>query len=422
VKTKLFWEKFDNGLRMWDDKAQTLQYTSSAGLSVYNDWALGGSIEGGHDFGDRDTLKLATHIRRDTHSAWSNIFTDQYGTNGSTKPISPTCLTSSTNPNIPCFRTPSSTFVEDVYSLAAENTIHINSSLDFVQGVSNDWLHPQRADDYVSGGYISGTQYQPSWTHYSLADTSAFNWQGALIWRYSDTAKLFANVSDRTRFPTLFERFSTRFGGNVSNPTLAPEQATNYQLGWTDAFAPNSQVSILGYYATVKNMIQSVNISGTYVDQLGNIQAFNSTQNQNVGSGYRYGVDLAIDYAWTSTLKVGGNISYIQNQITNPNDPTFRPTGIPTMKGGVYVAWQPIDGLTLTGDVQVANDRWSQGAQNKYVTTGSYVLANVGADYKVRENLTVSGGVKNIFDNLYELTWGFPEAGRTYYIAMRQTF
>ena len=422
VNTKLFWERFANGLRMWDDKAQTLQYSSSAGLSVYNDWSLGGSIEAGHNFGDRDTLKVATHIRRDTHSSWSNFFTDQYGTNAGTTPTSPTCMTSVSNPNIACFTSPNSTFVEDNTSLAVENTFHINKSLDFVQGISNDWVHTRQADDYVLGGYSGGTQYQPYWVHYALADKSAFNWQGALIWRYSDTAKLYANVSDRTRFPTLFERFSTRFGNALSNPDLAPEQATNYQIGWSGQFAPNSQVSVLGYYATVRNMIQGVAVSGTYLDPLGNIQPYSSTQNQNVGSGSRYGIDFAIDYALSATVKVGGNFSYIHNQITNPNDPTFQPTGIPTMKGGAYVAWKPLDGLTLTADVQIANDRWSQGVQNKYVTTGAYTLANVGAEYRLPHDLTVSAGVKNIFDNLYELNWGFPEAGRTYYVSMRQTF
>ena len=53
---------------------------------------------------------------------------------------------------------------------------------------------------------------------YQLRDVQAPNFQGAAIWRYSDTNKVYFNVSDRERFPTIFERFSSRFGGATSNP------------------------------------------------------------------------------------------------------------------------------------------------------------------------------------------------------------
>ena len=35
----------------------------------------------------------------------------------------------------------------------------------------------------------------------------------------------------RTRFPTLFERYSTRFGTRAVDPNLDPERATNYEIG-----------------------------------------------------------------------------------------------------------------------------------------------------------------------------------------------
>ena len=38
----------------------------------------------------------------------------------------------------------------------------------------------------------------------------------------------------RTRFPTLFERYSTRFGARAADPNLDPERATNYELGASD--------------------------------------------------------------------------------------------------------------------------------------------------------------------------------------------
>ena len=41
---------------------------------------------------------------------------------------------------------------------------------------------------------------------------------------------------------------------------------------------------------------------------------------------------------------------------------------------------------------------------------------------KLRDDLMVSAGVRNIFDNEYALAWGFPEPGRTFHIGMKGTF
>lgn len=427
IKTRTFWETFDNAIDMWDNAAQTQRYSTSAARSVYQDWAVGNALEFGKDFGAFDTLKLATHVRRDSHSEWNELFTDRYGLNAATAPKSSSCATSITS-SATCFVEPTQTSTEDTYSVAAENTVHITPSVDWVQGVGYDLRHLNRAEDYVIGQYKSGTYYQPYWVNYQLTNDSAFNWQSAAIWRYSETAQLFLNISDRTRFPTLFERYSSRFGTAASNPDLRPERAVNYQLGWTNAFAPKSQVSVLVYYADVTDMIQSVATGRSFTDPIsGKVSAI--TQNQNVGDGYRYGIDFAVDYALSASLLLGGNVSYIRNVLTNPSDPTVQQTGIPTVKGMLYASYSPIESVTLTPSLQFADDRWSAKNEvianksvSSYVKTGSYMLANMTAEYRMRENLTWSAGVKNIFDQEYSLAWGYPDAGRTYYIGAKATF
>jgi len=423
VKTRTFWETFDNAIDMWDNPAQTQRYSTSAARSIYQDWAVGNALEIGKDFGTFDTLKLATHVRRDSHSEWNELFTDQYGLNAATTKKSASCSTSIVSSST-CFVEPKQTSTEDTYSVATENTVHITPGFDWVQGFGYDWRHLSRAEEFVVGQYKSPVYYAPSWINYKLTDDSAFNWQSAAIWRYSDTAKLFLNISDRTRFPTLFERYSSRFGTAASNPDLRPERAVNYQVGWTNAFAPKSQVSVLVYYADVRDMIQSVATGAIYVDPISGRRS-NVTQNRNVGDGYRYGADFAVDYAVTPALLLGGNVSYIHNVLTNLSDPTIQQTGIPTVKGMLYASYNPIDSVTLTPSLQFADDRWSaknEVSGSSYVKTGAYTLANFNAEYRMRENLTWSAGVKNIFDQEYSLAWGFPEAGRSYYLAMKATF
>jgi iron complex outermembrane receptor protein len=423
VATKLYWEKFDNSINMYDDAAQTQMYSTSAEYSYYADWAAGGSIEAGHDFGKSDTLKGAFFYRRDNHSEWNQYFVDQYGLNGATTLTSSTCPTTKTT-NVPCFFEPKQHDVEDTYSAALENTYHVTKQIDLVQGISYDWRHLLEANDYSLGSYTNKTYYPSSWVYYPLADSHAVNWQGAAIWRYSDTAKLYANISDRTRFPTIFERFSSRFGSAASNPSLNPERAVNYQIGWTNAFAEKSQVSVDVYYATVKDLIQSVTTSATYTDPITK-KVSNISQSQNVGDGYRYGIDIAADYALLDNLTIGGNFSYIHNVITNPSDANYKQSGIPELKSLLYASWKPISTVTLTPSFEVASQRWTSSTINgatTYFETGAYALVNLSAEWRVQQNVTLNAGVRNIFDRAYTPAWGYPDPGRSFFAGLKATF
>ena len=44
------------------------------------------------------------------------------------------------------------------------------------------------------------------------------------------------------------------------------------------------------------------------------------------------------------------------------------------------------------------------------------------ATYTVSRNLELAIGLKNLLDENFELAWGFPQPGRTYYVKTRMTF
>jgi hypothetical protein len=51
-----------------------------------------------------------------------------------------------------------------------------------------------------------------------------------------------------------------------------------------------------------------------------------------------------------------------------------------------------------------------------FVRTGAYTLINADATYTVSRNLDVAVGFKNVLDQNFQLAWGFPEQGSTFYI------
>ena len=54
-----------------------------------------------------------------------------------------------------------------------------------------------------------------------------------------------------------------------------------------------------------------------------------------------------------------------------------------------------------------------------YVRTGEYTLVNLQAEYRARGGWQVAVGGRNLTDEEYELAWGFPESGRSWYAKLR---
>lgn len=385
IKTKLYYNTFQNGLYSWDDANYSRQVTSKAFSSYYDDKAAGGSVEVGTDLIANNTLKGVIHYRRDIHKESQDSFSPRF------------------------FSEPTQTTEEDTWSVAVENTWHATKDTDVVVGVGYDWRILDKAEDWTGTSLATGT-----FINYPTANSHALNWQGAVIHRYSDTGRVHASLSSRTRFPTIFERFSSRFGGATSNPGLEPERAITMEVGAADTVFGNTRLEGALFHSRVTDVIQSVGIiyNGSSV-----------TQNQNVGNGQYFGFELSATTAVTSTLTVGGNYSYIRRDIDTPSNPIVKPIGTPINKLFAYATYKPLESLSITPSIETASDRWtSNTAATAYYTTGAYTLVNLQADWKITPNLEAAIGVRNLLDDNYQLTDGFPEAGRTFFLNARATF
>ncbi|MBN9553573.1 MAG: TonB-dependent receptor, partial [Alphaproteobacteria bacterium] len=350
----------------------------------YDDYAYGGNVEAGTELFAGDILKTSFFYRRDNHDEWQQIYS-------------------------PKFLEPHQLDVEDTYSVAAENTWHATSELDVVAGVSYDWRHLLKAEDFVDPTTATGTG---TFIIYPLADGSALNGQAALIWNASDTASYYFNVSDRTRFPTVAERFSTRFGTAASNPGLKTERAANFEIG-TKQIVGDWQLNGSVYYSDVSNAIEAVILPPPAPN--------GTTQSRNVGHGSYYGFEAEAQGMLTDNLGLGANYTYLFRHIHTPaNVAPLQLTGVPAHKAFVWLNWNVLPSLTVTPNLSLASNRWtSNTAGTLYYKSGAFALLGVSLDYRLSDRFDLNAGMKNIADQNYELVGGFPEQGRTLFVQLR---
>ncbi|MGO4684194.1 TonB-dependent receptor plug domain-containing protein [Hyphomicrobium sp. 2TAF46] len=413
IKTNAFYNTFQNSISFYPNATYTNQFTDSP----YDDYSYGGFVEMGTDLIPMNTLKGAIHFRRDFHNEQSINYK-----------YVPTYTVS---------LDPAKRQSEETWSFALENTFHATRWLDIVTGASYDTNQVLDAN---------GSTDKP--------DIDAWNWQAAAIYSYSNTGKVHADVSSRTRFPTLFERYSTRFGSKTANPDIAPERATNYEIGISDTVFRNVHVSSAIFYANIDDSIQNAFSGGA--NSKNSIIGFNA-------DGYNYGFELSADWDVMPGLRLGGNYTYLERHL-DFDSATLAPgsttteynsvaatqlEGTPRHKALIYLAWKATDRLTLTPSVELATDRTAlvtscastlvntTGQTNatgncgktsgytgkpNYIELGAYALVNFQAEYAFTEGTTIAIGAMNLLDENYSLADGFPEPGRQLFANVRARF
>lgn len=405
LKTRLYRNTFDNLLSAFDTNAQTTQSLPRAFNSYYNDHATGGNVELDWQINEISQLKGVFYIRQDVHHERQDGFTRTPATG------SPSA--------IPPYSEPRQTNDEYTYSLAGEYTTALSEAVELVVGASYDWTDLKTANDVnvlVTGTTIANAVITFLPVNYTLKNNQALNGQAALQWRLDENTRAHVSLSSRARFPTVFERFSSRMGTAIPNPDVKEERATSLEVGGDTRVAPGVKLTGAVFYSDLKDALIQIPVA---VPGFGNVN-----QTKNAADGHYYGFEAGVAAQVNDALDAGGNLTWIHRKLTDPTNAAFRPQGVPDWKAFAYANWRPVEKLTIRPSVEYADQRWTVTTTTPlaFYKTGSYLLVNLSADYEVVENVVATVGVQNLGDQDYQLTDGFPEAGRSFYVSVRAKF
>lgn len=297
-------------------------------------------------------------------------------------------------------------FEQDSWSVFAEDEWNLTDSLAFTFG--------GRYEDHSAfGGHFTPRAY--------------------LVWNTNDQLILKGGVSTGYKVPTAndlhngINGFSSQ-GRNVTlgNPDLKPEETTNYELGFvydnlsnfsltTTAFFTQFKDIIISDARVVENCLWAGRPTGqTPANNCMTVGSFDNQQNfsfkGNAGEAESYGVELSAKYDISPSVDVKANYTWLESEITegenkgNPIENT--PRHALNFTGTWYVndkfttwleAEYKSDRVRFTdpdlSDVNVSREIDAVGNKLK-----AYELFNLGASYKVNNQVTVSGRVNNLLN------------------------
>jgi iron complex outermembrane receptor protein len=244
-------------------------------------------------------------------------------------------------------------------------------------------------------------------------DRTDRNWDFTALLRYAPTARASysAGLAQKTRSPNLYERYTWSGhpmaaimnnllgdgNGYVGNLDLEPEIARTVSLAadWHDAAQARWNIRLSPYYTRVEDYIDARCAPGAVClpDQ------FNVLQYDNVRARL-YGVDLSGRLA-LGAFALEGVAGYVNGQSRDTGDDLYN---IHPLHATLALSHRRGPWLGALETEWVGRKDAVSGVRNE-IETASYTLAHLRGRYTWRQ-VTLDGGIENLFDRRYALPLG----------------
>ncbi|MCD8213352.1 MAG: TonB-dependent receptor [Campylobacter sp.] len=386
IKSRLFYDKYENQLANMTNYRYNMHANGGQGwVSYYDDYSWGGSVEVGMDITQNNMLKIMPSFKEDNHKE-RNLYP----------------LASSRNE-------PWQKSKDRMYSLAFEDIQNFGDSTTLTLGLRYDKRKSSDAEEYGTSQWNSTT----SLYNFPTKNDDAWTYQALIEHDITKDDTIYASFARKTYFPTMADRYSSRFNRNIQNPDLKPEQSLNYELGYKKSFE-NADLRTAVFYSDIKDKIASVN------GVVWNGHSY--AQNQNIGDTDVYGAELETN-ANFGDFALGGNYTYMHYE-AKKDGTKYQLSNIPKHQIYAYAEYKILSQLKIRLSEYAQSKNYTESDNNsgvKYYARG-FAVTNLKISYSPIKQLDLEFGVENLFDKAYAYTEGFYENGRTFMLNARYKY
>ena len=298
---------------------------------------------------------------------------------------------------------------EDTWSFGMEYTVKPLAPLTLEAGFGYDALNPNEywSEDSEFAQLINAGYYVVK-----TDDMFLKRWQFGAFYEIRDNHEVHLTYARKNHFPNMSQRYSTRFGDVLPNPNLGPEIADHFELGYKGRVTNKLFLTPAVYYSIMDGKIVNIKIPNpvnttTAVDYAMNLDKVSFY-------GFELGAELDINrhfYAGAAFSLNEYKLNETQNRYVSVMN--YYPE---VTANGYLVMKPPVEKLEKKLEIMPRFEYVSSRHGNTAGTNelDSYWLANIRAKYDLCESLSVSAGINNIFDKLYEIREHYPMAGRSF--------
>ncbi|MFH0921188.1 MAG: TonB-dependent receptor plug domain-containing protein [Fibrobacterota bacterium] len=403
LKIPLYYDQLQNSLYSYNDTSYTTMKRPYCFQSAYADHSFGGSMEYGTGLIPRDTLKAAIHYKNDYHREWNTTNDTARATDVQKFVVKPDIH-----------------FRDYTLSYALENLYMVTPKISLVPGIAYNLRKPLTAEN------LTGNPGTYAVTDFPMFTEHAWDIQMAAFYRPSRAHTFNASLAQRTRFPSIKDRYSYRLGSAIPNPDLKPERATHVEVGYagTPLARLKIQASLSGSY--LEDIIQSVTVGPGTTYQLQNTGKarfsgpdFGDSTKKFALPAPELGITYTVleDMPFAQFLSVSANYSYLKRR--NLTNPSLFFTDVPDNKILLGLEYNPITRVGLVWSTELNSERLSS-SDGKWRAKG-FSVSNVKAKCSY-SRFAVELGVNNLFDKDYCLQEGYPAEGRNIFANVSANF
>jgi len=293
---------------------------------------------------------------------------------------------------------------EDTWSFGMEYTVKPWQFFRLEAGFGADALYPQK---YWSRDSEFAQLINAGYYVVKTRDMFLNKWQLGAFYELGDGHEIRLTYARKNHFPSMSQRYSSRFGDVLPNPNLGPEIANHYELGYQWRVNDNISLSPAVYYSIMDGKIVNIKIpnpedprvSVDYARNLDKVSFY----------GFELSAELDIDRYFSAGLAFSVN-EYKLNEAQNRDIAVM--SYYPKVTTSGYLLVTPVKKLEILPRLEYVGSRHGNTAGTNLLD--SYWLANIRVKYDLCDYLSATAGVNNIFDRLYEIREYYPLAGRSY--------